>query len=693
MIQAPKRLHAQSRPNILIIFADDLGYEAVGAYGGLAYATPEIDTMASQGVTFTRAYTSPVCTPSRVSLHTGLYTSDHGWTDVLSVHTGTEEKVDFTALKTFAQLARGTGYATSVTGKWQLATYVHHPDHLTEAGFDSWCIWQIWSGTEKTERYWDPSLNRDGVVLTGLEDAFGPEVLKDYVIEKMTEARDAGEPFLIVHNEMLPHSPIVRSPDDLAEGRSATLGNMIRYMDKLTGEILDAVDSLGIRENTYVFFIGDNGTDTGATRQTLDGAVSGGKRDLTDAGTHVPFIVWGPASLSKGKTVTELVDITDVFPTVCALAGITVPNDIPLRGRSIVPQMEGRRGAPRHWVHQGISGQESIFDGEWRLRSDGELRDARSLPSEPVVASPTTDSSRARNRLSYLFSSLDNLAGTGGPTTIFDNDASSGVTFTGTWKVSSFSSEHYGADYRHDLNDGQGSKSVRYDLNVPAADDYEIFLRWPSDTNRSTNTSVSVTHLDGTHQTLVNQRQNGGTWMSLGQFSFEGGTGTLTISNETADGYVIADAVGYAAAGSQPNEVYDAWARSHFGSEAVDDPDQEAAVWGFEANPDGDQYPNGVECGLGLNPLEAQDAPAIRILTLNGSPAFYSVVRSGATDLTVSPKISTDLNGSSWTDPEGKLDELRRVPLSSEFDEVILVPSPSGASGDTLFLRYEVQRH
>ncbi|MDF3130443.1 sulfatase-like hydrolase/transferase [Kiritimatiellaeota bacterium B1221] len=679
-------------PNILIIFADDLGYEAVGAYGGQSYSTPEIDRMASEGITFTRAYTSPVCTPSRVSLHTGLYTSDHGWTDVLDVHNGTATKVDFTQLPTFAQRARAEGYETSVTGKWQLATYVHHPTHLSEAGFDSWCFWQIWSGTEKTERYWDPYLNRDGNVLDNLEDKFGPDVLKDYVIEKMTEARDAGKPFLIVHNEMLPHVPIVKTPDDISAGRSASLSNMIHYMDKLTGEILAEIDALGIRDNTYVFFIGDNGTDTGATRQTVDGPVSSGKRDLTDGGTHVPFIVWGPDAIPRGSTSSDLVDITDMFPTICAIAGIQIPTDLGLRGRSILPQIEGRRGVPRHWVHQGIANKESIFDGSWRRRSDGELRDARALPLEPVVTTPGSESNRALDRIEYLFSSLL-PAGSGSPTTIIDNNAATGVTFTGTWQVSTNSSQHYGSNYHHDQNSGQGSKSVSYALNVPSTQTYEIFMHWPADTNRATNCKVSIIHKNGTYETTVNQKTNGRTWVSLGNFALDAGTGTLTLSNDDADGYVIADAVGFSVPGSQVADEYLDWARAYFGADTVADTTLEASVWGASANPDGDAYANGVECGLGFNPTLTETTPAIEIRELNGSPAFYSTLRTGSLDFTVTPQVTTNLTPGTWTSLNGELEEIKRTPISAEYDEVFLAPPPDQPIETPIFFRYEMNRN
>lgn len=94
---------ADKRPNILLIFADDIGYEALNSYGGLDFKTPSLNKMAEQGLRFSRAYTSPVCTPSRVSLHTGLYVTRHGHSEVLPVHKGTNKKVDFQKMPTFAQ--------------------------------------------------------------------------------------------------------------------------------------------------------------------------------------------------------------------------------------------------------------------------------------------------------------------------------------------------------------------------------------------------------------------------------------------------------------------------------------------------------------------------------------------------------------------------------------------------------------
>ena len=178
------------------------------------------------------------------------------------------------------------------------------------------------------------------------------------------------------------------------------MGNMIEYMDTLVGRILKSVNELGIKDNTYVFFMGDNGLQVSYrnsslyknprygqpgenkhTRHTLKGNVDGAKSDLNDAGSHVPFIVWGPKSIPVGGVNQELVDVVDLFETFCELT--VTKHSVETDGRSIFNQIHGREGPTRRWVHQGVPQGESIFDGEWRYIIKSEkLIDARQLPKE-----------------------------------------------------------------------------------------------------------------------------------------------------------------------------------------------------------------------------------------------------------------------------------------------------------------------
>lgn len=382
------------RPNILFVLADDLGYEMLGCYGGIKAETPFLDRLAGAGMRFTRAYGSPVCTPTRMSLYTGLYPTHHGYTGVLPVHRGTKEAVDFKSqFTTYAQLLRHAGYATSTTGKWQLATLEFHPEHLRDAGFDSWCVWQIWRDGAKTTRYHDPCFNHDGAIREDIADRFGPDVLADYVIDQMREATRKGEPFCSHHNMLLPHEPIVETPDG-----SESLRGMVTYMDKLIGRVVAAVDELGIAENTCIVFLGDNGTDVSATRETTAGTVTGGKRTLDDGGTHLPLIVRWPGSVPANATAEDLVDVTDLFPTFCEIAGVEIPEKTKIDGISLAGRLLRNEPSDREVTVAGFQKKFSVFDGEWRLNSDGTVIDARNLPEEKIVTGDKAEEVRSRLR-------------------------------------------------------------------------------------------------------------------------------------------------------------------------------------------------------------------------------------------------------------------------------------------------------
>ncbi|MDA7922457.1 sulfatase-like hydrolase/transferase, partial [Verrucomicrobiales bacterium] len=316
---------ADSRPNVLFIIADDLGYETLGSYGGQDFSTPRLDALAVESTRLTRFYGSAVCTPSRMSLYTGQYVINHGYRSVLPVHTGSPKAVDFSKLNTLPKTFQKAGYRTATTGKWQLAGLEHHPHHIRSGGFDSWCVWQIWKDGAKTTRYENPCLNKDGKILNDISDRFGPDVLGEYVINEMKIGVKTGQPFYIHHNMMLPHWPIIATPDDRAAGKKeGSLASMIHYMDKKIGELLDALDELEIADNTWVIFIGDNGTDSKIPRKTDHGKVTGGKHHLVEGGIHLPAIIRGPG-MTEAAVFDDLVDIADLYPTICELAKVPVP--------------------------------------------------------------------------------------------------------------------------------------------------------------------------------------------------------------------------------------------------------------------------------------------------------------------------------------------------------------------------------
>ena len=394
-------LQAAEQPNILLLFADDLGYEMLGCYGGKSVPTPELDRLAEQGTRFERCYTSPVCTPSRMSVYTGTYALHHGYTTVLPIHLGSKQSVDFQKLPTVAQRLRSAGYLTSVTGKWQLAALEYHPEHCRVAGFDSWCVWQIWRGGAKTTRYWNPCLNHDGKVRDDIADRYGPDVLADYVIDQMKLAVAEKKPFYIHHNMMLPHWPILPTADDRLAGREeGSLNQMVAYLDKLVGRIVREVDQLGIAGQTYIVFMGDNGTDSKPPRETTQGLVTGKKTDLNNGGMHVPLLVRCPGQVPVGAVREDLVDAADLFPTFCELADVSI-SDLKLDGVSFASAMHGKEASPRQWITASYGNDAILFDGQFRWHRKGQkLIDCRDLLHEVPADLTDPPAQAAHHKLS-----------------------------------------------------------------------------------------------------------------------------------------------------------------------------------------------------------------------------------------------------------------------------------------------------
>ena len=191
-------------------------------------------------------------------------------------------------------------------------------------------------------------------------------------------------------------------------------------MDQLVGRLLDEVETLGIRDNTYVIFMGDNGTwqpdfinpksgqpgEGKHTRHTLAGNVNGGKAELNDGGSHVPLIVWGPPSLPAGAVCNDLIDVVDLFPTFCELSRTKLDPSVTIDGRSIVRQLRGTPGIPRPWVHHAYR-EENLFDGKFRLFRKGEkMIDARKLPAEKPADLKDPEAQASRKRLMDVFQKI-----------------------------------------------------------------------------------------------------------------------------------------------------------------------------------------------------------------------------------------------------------------------------------------------
>jgi arylsulfatase A len=343
--------------NVILIMADDLGYETIGAYGGESYQTPEIDRMADNGMLFEYCYAQPLCTPSRVKLMTGIY----------NVRNYVRFGILDTSQTTFGHLFKDAGYNTGIVGKWQLGK---DPESPQKAGFDNHCLWQVSKGRIDTAgrdtRFSKPVLEVDGKVITYADTDYGPKVVSDYGLDFMAQSHQDGKPFLLYYPMILTHCPFSPTPDSpewrrddtttlTYKGQAHYFEDMVVEMDRIVGKINLKLEELGIKDNTLVIFTGDNGTDVPIVSQVNGKEVAGAKSKSTDAGTRVPLIVQWPGVIKPNTTNTDLVDFSDFLPTISEAANIKVPDALTIDGRSFLPQLLGEEGQPRAWIYNWYS--------------------------------------------------------------------------------------------------------------------------------------------------------------------------------------------------------------------------------------------------------------------------------------------------------------------------------------------------
>jgi arylsulfatase A len=371
-----------NRPNIILILADDLGYETIGANGGTSYRTPQIDKLAATGMRFTHCFVQPLCTPTRVQLMTGRYNVRN------YINFGNMDP----QAATFANLLKQAGYATCIAGKWQLGQDLGLPKKF---GFDEHCLWQH---TRRPPRYANPGLEINGVEKNYTDGEYGPDLVNDYALDFITRKKDG--PFFLYYPMMLTHAPYQPTPDSRdwdpkAQGEQVNMkpehfADMVAYMDKLIGKLVARLDSLGIRDNTLLVFVGDNGTGRGTRSMMGDRLVIGGKGTTTDAGMHVPLIVSWPGKIMAGRVCSDLVDSTDFLPTILDAAGVVTPSTLKLDGRTFLPQILGAEGQPRDWIYSWYSPRQSAdmtvrefaFNHRYKLYRSGEFFDLRNDAEE-----------------------------------------------------------------------------------------------------------------------------------------------------------------------------------------------------------------------------------------------------------------------------------------------------------------------
>ncbi len=390
------------KPNIIFILADDLGIGDVGCYGADHYKTPHIDKLASGGTRYTNCYTAPLCGPSRSLVMTGRYAFRTGATnqDATGLMKPSVEKM-------MPSVMKPAGYATASIGKWgQL------PLGPAEFGFDEHLTFKgsgvYWNTQDKGKNYWVNGKKRD------LHDKeYLPDVMHSFLIDFITRHR--ADPFYVYYPMSHIHGEILPTPDSAPDSKDHYADN-ISYMDKLVGKLVADLERLKLRENTLLFFVGDNGAAGGhAATSTIGGKkIFGKKGEMQEGGALVPMIVNWPGKTPAGKVSKDLVDSTDFMPTIAELAGAKLPANTVIDGRTFAPQVFGKKGQPRDWIFIQLARQWYVREQAWKLNQAGELFDMSHAPfEEPMVPkdikSPNAISARRR-----LQAALDKLNPAGG---------------------------------------------------------------------------------------------------------------------------------------------------------------------------------------------------------------------------------------------------------------------------------------
>lgn len=394
-----------TRPNIILIMADDLGYETLGCYGAKDYKTPHLDALAAKGIRFNHCYSQPLCTPSRVQIMTGRYNHRNykgfGYLNPTEV--------------TFANVLKKSGYRTCIAGKWQLCG---DATTVGKFGFDKHCLWNMHAYRKGTpdakepkswlQRFDSATLYTNGKWTEHDKGTYGPQVCCDFICDFIE--RHQTEPFLVYYPMILTHNPFVPTPDSTSKNgkdKKRNFVDMVRYMDKIVGRIVAQLEELGLTDRTLILFTGDNGTNRSITSNTTTGELRGGKGEMTDDGTRVPLIASWPGRSPAGKVLDDLIDFSDFFPTLCEAAHCQLPQDRIIDGRTFFPQVIGRKGVPREWVfcHYWKNGRtregvrEFARDTRWKLYDDGKLYDIKNDVLENSPLGEAEEVATVRKRL------------------------------------------------------------------------------------------------------------------------------------------------------------------------------------------------------------------------------------------------------------------------------------------------------
>ena len=362
---------AASKPNVVFIFIDDMGYGDIGPFGNKVNKTPHLDRMADEGLKLTQFYVSnTACTPSRSALLTGTYAHRIGMDG--SVVFPAEQRGLHPDEVTIAELLKGQGYVTGCFGKWHLGD---QPKFMPLAqGFDEYYgipySNDMWPGNTRGHRHTKkpytplPIVRQNKAVAyvsDGTDQSLLCEAITDEAVKFIQKHKD--EPFFCYLPHAYVHNPRHARPHILKRAEGNVHRANVEEVDDSVGRILNTLRKLGIAKNTLVIFTSDNGGSGGMSMGPLRGGKGGPKYE---GHMREPTLTWWPGTIPAGKVSHEIAATIDVLPSLAKLTGAEVPNDRTIDGKNALEVLLGKPGAksPHDILYYETDG---IRRGKWKL--------------------------------------------------------------------------------------------------------------------------------------------------------------------------------------------------------------------------------------------------------------------------------------------------------------------------------------
>lgn len=397
----PKSKANSSKPNIIYILADDLGYGDLSCYGQTNFSTPNIDKLAESGMKFTQHYSGcTVCAPSRSALMTGQHTGHTYIRGNKEVQPEGQYPLEAKAI-TMAEVLQDAGYVTGGFGKWGLG-YPGSEGDPNNQGFD---VFYGYNCQRMGHNYYPFHIwhNQEKISLKGNKDQktedYGPEVIQKEALKFLEDNK--GNPFFMYYPSIIPHAEMFAPEEYMAKYRGkfspekkytgvdegenyktggygsqpeshAAFAAMVDYLDFQVGEIVSKLKELGIYENTLIIFTSDNGPhmEGGADPEYFNsnGVFKGFKRDLYEGGIRIPMIAVWDGKIKPGTESNHISAFWDVFPTVAEIIGTAIPDNID--GISFLPTLldkEQKEHDYLYWEFHERGGRKALRKGDWKL--------------------------------------------------------------------------------------------------------------------------------------------------------------------------------------------------------------------------------------------------------------------------------------------------------------------------------------